>query len=151
MNTTPIMEFKDTQEAVACLKEWQERLGLGDWIIKVMLVEPHEFILKDVDGECEYTKTCKAATIRIMYERYYGDRISKYCVERILVHELLHCKLAMLETNDEGFNELLHQTQEDIARALVMAKYGITRAFFSNIKYEEDKPGEQSEVKGDIS
>jgi hypothetical protein len=133
---TPIEKFKDTAEAVTCMKEWKHCLGLDDWIIRVDLVEPHSIKLADCEGECEYTGYIKTAVIRILKPEYYGNRIEKYCAERTLVHELLHCKLAMLRTEDEGFNNLLHQTQEDIARALICGKYGIDREWFDNISYE---------------
>ncbi len=129
----PIEKFKDTKQAVELLNEWQERLGLYDWIIKVNLCEPHEMKLQLVDGECEFTKIIKSAVINILKPEYYGDRIVKYCAERILVHELLHCKLALLNEEDD----LLHQIQEDIARALICAKYGINGHWFCNITYDD--------------
>jgi hypothetical protein len=136
---TPIMEFKDVQEAVASLKEWQICLGLTDWIIKVCLCEPCDLEMENVAGECSYVTVNKTAVIRILQPRYYGDRIVKYCAEKTLVHELLHCKLALLDTNNDGFNTVMHQTHEDLAKALIMAKYNVTLDFFNNIHYEEDE------------
>ena len=130
----PIERFKDINQAVELLNEWKQRLGLFDWIIKVKLVEPHE-LSEDSDGECEYIKIIKSAVIRILRPKYYGDRIIKYCAEKILVHELLHCKLAMFG-DDDGIEPLLHQTLDDIARALICAKYGITHDWFCNITYD---------------
>jgi hypothetical protein len=134
----PICEFKDIMQAVGTMQEWQHLLGLDDWTIKLSLVEPHELVLDDCDGECEYTLICKSACIRILKPEYYGDRIIKYCAERILVHELLHCKLCLLKTDDSGFNQLMHQTHEDIARALICAKYGITYSWFQDINYDDE-------------
>lgn len=119
------------------MEEWKERLGLHDWIIKVKLVEPHEFEVSDRDGECEYVPVHKSAVIRILQHKYYGDRIVKYCAERILVHELLHCVLGQFETNNDGFNGLLHCTQEGMARAFICAIYNIDRKWFGNIHYED--------------
>jgi hypothetical protein len=138
-NMEPITKFENLQQRIDSLNEWKMQLGLHDWTIKVKMVEPHEFELDDCDGECEYTKINKSATIRILKPQYYGDRIQKYCAERILVHELLHCKFALLDTNSDGFNTLIHQMQEDIAKAFLCAKYNINRDWFDNIHYEEDE------------
>ena len=135
----PVCEFKDLNQAVELMKEWQQRLGLNDWTIKLKMAEPHQFVLDECDGECEYVGVIKCATIRILKPEYYGDRIMKYCAERILVHELLHCKLCLLKTDDTGFNELMHQTHEDIARALMCAKYGISPDWFQSIDYSEEE------------
>jgi len=135
----PVCVFKDITQARELLKQWQNILSLSNWTIKVKMVEPHEFILNDVDGECEYEVIQKCAVIRILKPQYYGDRILKYCAERILVHELLHCKLSLLKTEDDGFNTLMHQIHEDIAKALICAKYGITSEWFSNISYDDDE------------
>jgi hypothetical protein len=133
----PIIEFKSTEQAIGCLYEWKERLGINDWVVKVDLCEKHEFKLSDVVGECDYEGINKCAIIRILKPEYYGDRIIKYCAEEVLVHELLHCKLSLLNTEENCFNNLLHQTQEDIARALICAKYGVSNDWFSNISYDD--------------
>jgi hypothetical protein len=113
--------------------EWKERLGLHDWTIKIILAEPHEFIINDSDGECEYVTIMQCAKIRILKPEYYGDRILKYCAERILVHELLHCAWAHLDTDNDGFNRLQHSIMEKTARALICAKYDIPINWFDNI------------------
>jgi hypothetical protein len=133
----PIIKFESIHEAVSCMRQWMGILAITDWTIKLKLCEPHEFNLQDVGGECEFTPSIKAAIIRVLKPEYYGDRIIKYCAESILVHELLHCKFAMLDTDSDGFNKLLHQTQEDIARAFICAKYGIDIHWFDDIDYEE--------------
>lgn len=133
-----IEKFESISQARKLLEEWKIRLGLHDWTIKVNLSEPHEFKLQDCDGECEYTLIMKSARIQILKPKYYGDRILKYCAERTLVHELLHCKLAHLDTDNEGFNREMHVIIEDMARALICAKYNIPIDWFSNISYEEE-------------
>lgn len=133
-----IKKFESIGQARKLLEEWKIRLGLHDWTIKVNLSEPHEFKLQDCDGECEYTMVIKSARIQILKPEYYGDRILKYCAERILVHELLHCKFAHLDTDNEGYNREIHIAIEDIARALVCAKYDIPLDWFNNISYEEE-------------
>lgn len=135
---TPIEKFSNIQEAIASLNEWKERLGLHNWVIKVELAEPHEFLLKECSGECEYTLTTKSAVIRILKPKYYGDRVLKYCAERILVHELLHLAWGHLDTDNDGFNNLAHSIMEDMARALICAKYGVNIHWFDNIQYKEE-------------
>ena len=106
------------------LKEWKQRLGLDDWKIVVRWDCPQtEFVLSDVCGESEYDETNKSAVIRIMPEKDYGSRILPYDAERILVHELLHCKLCFIQqTENETQNRIVHSYIEDLARALVDAK-----------------------------
>lgn len=130
----PKCRFETVAEARAYLTEWQSRLGLHDWVIKVKLCEPHEFQIEDCDGECVYQLVNKAAVISILKSEYYGDRILKYCAERILVHELLHCKLCLLDTEETTLGCVTHQLQEDIAKALICAKYQIPLDWFSDIR-----------------
>lgn len=106
------------------LEEWQHRLGLDDWQIFIRWDCPSsEFVLKDVCGESEFDETNKSALIRILSVGDYGDRIIPYDAERILVHELLHCKLCYIQgTENETQNRIVHSYIEDLARALVDAK-----------------------------
>ena len=50
---SPIMEFQSKEQMYACLKEWQERLFLNDWIIKISLADPSDMKLEEVSGETE--------------------------------------------------------------------------------------------------
>lgn len=106
------------------LKEWKHRLNIDDWTILVKWDCPlTDFELKDVCGESIYEETNKSAIIRIMSEKDYGERMIPYDSERILVHELLHCKLCYIqETENETQNRLVHGYIEDLARALIDAK-----------------------------
>ena len=130
----PIEEFTSQIMLDQSLKEWQKRLFLDDWIIKARLVAPDEFTLENVCGENEFDMVGKCCVIRIMEKKYYGDRILKYCAEKILVHELLHCKYNWLVAPDtmEGkyFDELDHSLLEQMAKSLIMAKYNIGLDYF---------------------
>lgn len=140
----PIMEFRNIREAVDCMKEWQERLGLTDWTIKVTLCEESEMDMENSVGVCVCEASIKAARIQIKLKKYYGNRILKYCAEQILVHELLHCKLALLnDSNDAVADRLLHQILEDLSYSMIMAKYSQPKGFFEDITYEEDQPDEK--------
>lgn len=135
----PIMEYKGIREAAESLKEWQKCLGLEDWIIKVKLCEESEMVLKDSAGTCDAASSIKSALIQIIFPKYCRDRIRKYCAEKILVHELLHCKFSLLDTDDVVADRLLHQIIEDLSYSLIMSKYDITRDFFTSILYEEEE------------
>lgn len=116
------------------LEEWQERLGLQDWLIVLRYnCEFDDLELDDASGETNWNDTIKTGTIRIISEKVYGyDRIVPFDFEQILVHELLHIKLGLLSFTNNTYEskvnaELRHQLIDDLARALVMAKRGETK------------------------
>ena len=106
------------------LKEWQPRLDLTDWIIKVNEnVSPNDMQSQDACGECIGDTVHKTAIINIMDEKDYGDRVIPFDKEKTLVHELLHCKFAMIDdSGNDIFDRYIHQLIEDLAKALVKAK-----------------------------
>ena len=112
------------------LEEWQERLGLQDWVIVLRCnCEFEDLTLEDAAGETEWTTPLKTATIRIIKPELDKDGIIPFDFENILVHELLHVKFSLIEYADKTYEgkvaaELRHQLIDDIARALVMAKRG---------------------------
>ena len=122
-NTDLVMGVKHptTQDL---LIEWKQRLELNDWIIKLNdNVSPNDMQLQGVSGECVWDEIHKAATINIIDDKDYGDRILPFDKEKTLVHELLHIKFCMIDKGgNELFDKILHQLIEDIAKALVKAK-----------------------------
>jgi len=106
------------------MKEWQNRLGLQDWRIKLNLdCAPHEMPDVEYQGCSTYEESTKTARIDIIDPKYYGDRVVPFDREKTLVHELMHLKLCLLDTNDNDLqNRLVHQIVDDMARALVDAK-----------------------------
>lgn len=130
----PIEEFTSQLMLNVCLDEWKKTLFLEDWIIKARVVDSDELILENVCGENEFDITNKCCVIRIMNKKDYGNRVMKYCAEKILVHELLHCKYNWLSAPDtmEGkyFDELEHSLLEQMAKSLIMAKYGLKFDYF---------------------
>lgn len=115
------------------LQEWQERLGLTDWAIRLHDCLPTgEMTEENVAGVTEFQEVNKCARIEIMDPDEYGDRVIPFDYERILVHELLHLKLCLIsETLGEDIlqERVAHQLIDDLARALVDAKY-------SGVEYE---------------
>ena len=106
------------------LKEWQKRLDLTDWdIILKEDCRVCDFTLQDCAGECEYDLTHKIAVIRLIKESEYGERITSYDKEKTLVHELLHCKFALIDNSGNDIvDRYIHQLINDLAKAFVDAK-----------------------------
>ena len=106
------------------LKEWQNRLGLQDWRIKLNdKCKPEDMLMEDVAGCTEWTESNKTARIDILDEKYYGKRIVPFDYEKTLVHELLHLKTSLVSDNVPDLQtRYMHQMIDDLARALVDAK-----------------------------
>lgn len=110
------------------LNEWKIRLGLQNWnIILRYNCEPSDLELQEVSGETSYVSSTRVASIRILSEKYFSDRMLVYDFEEILVHELLHIKFAYLQNQNGTYEskilqEKIHQLIEDLAQSLVMAK-----------------------------
>lgn len=126
-------------------KEWQERLGLQDWIITVTYnCKFSDMELENVDGETEWSTSTKDAVIRILDPKEYGKRIEDFDFEKVLVHELLHLKFAVLDCEKNSYESKVmevvrHQLIDDIARALVMAKRNkVTRVLAEDCKLVKD-------------
>lgn len=116
-------------EELELLNEWTERLGLKDWhILLYSNCNPEEdTILQDAEGYVSYTEATKAAKIQIVNpNKRDKDALRPFDFEEILVHELLHLKLCLLEKGDDWDNKLqlrlMHQIIDDLARAFVDAK-----------------------------
>lgn len=119
----PIMEFKDLKQAEKYLKEWKERLFLNNWTIKVNFVDGNE--VPECQGRNNFSFVNKSSVINLV--RLTDDiktGIVKTCQEVTLVHELLHLKSNLIETE--------HALIEELARSLIMAKYNINSDWFLN-------------------
>ena len=105
------------------LIEWQNRLGLMDWKIKLSPnCEPQE-MEENCVGCTSWQEVNKTAHICIIDEKYYGERIAPFNFEKTLVHELLHLKTCLLfDTGNELQDRIAHQIIDDLARAFVDAK-----------------------------
>lgn len=106
------------------LDEWQARLGLQEWRIRLKpKCRPEDMELENVAGCTAWNETIKTARIEIIDPAYYGERIIPFDWEKTLVHELLHLKTCLVS---DGVGELqvrvMHQMIDDLARALVSAK-----------------------------
>lgn len=134
---TPIMEFTSIEQAYECLQYWQEKLFLQDWTIKLILASPDDMNLQDVCGENIYQVENHCCVIKILRPEYYGDRITKYCAELILIHELLHCLYNWLERDYNSievayYDTLEHARLEQMAKSLFMVKYNLKFDWFKS-------------------
>ena len=113
-----------TPKPNALLAEWQNRLGLQDWRIKLLpKCKPEDMELENVAGSTEWNETLKTAWIEILDPEYYGNRIVPFDFEKTLVHELLHLKTSFVSNNVDDLQErVMHQMIDDLARALIDAK-----------------------------
>jgi len=114
------------ENAKELLNEWQIRLGLTAWRIKLSInCEPHEMEIQNVCGCTSWKEVTRTAHIYIVDEKYYGDRVAPFNFEEILIHELLHLKTCLLfDTGNELQDRIAHQLIDDLARAFVDAKEG---------------------------
>ena len=106
------------------LKEWQDRLGLQEWRIKLVTdCKPDDMALENCAGCTEWTECNKTAKIEIIDPQYYGERIIPFDFEKTLIHELLHLKLSLVSDKVDDLQErYMHQIIDDLARAFADVK-----------------------------
>ena len=124
------------ENAQELLSEWQNRLGLQDWRIKLVPnCKPEEMELEECAGCTDWSESIKTARIEIIDPQYYGERIVPFDFEKTLVHELLHLKTCLVsDMVDELQARYMHQMIDDLERAFVDAKrYKGARLKFSPI------------------
>jgi len=126
----PIDIFENQEQLNNCLKEWQERLFLNDWIIKAQFGETNE----NNHGENEFKFSIKCSIITILRPLPQNEWIAKQPEELVLIHELLHLKMNLVNGMESYEGVWLQQTQhqllEEIAKSLLMAKYNLKFSWF---------------------
>ena len=112
------------QEIYDLCGEWKQRLGLCDWMIAIRPnCKPEDMSEQNVSGSTTYTEVCKAAMMELIDPQYYGERIRPLDLEKTIVHEMLHLKLALVADHVGEMQErYMHQIIDDLARAFVDAK-----------------------------
>lgn len=136
----PIEEFETPEQLEECLRWWQHKLYLDSWLIVAHTT--NEIIDKDGSRMCcteglnIFEHESSQSSIQIITKETHDDErmIFKYCAEKILVHELLHCKYAWMD-NQTAYESVYlcskeHQLLEEMARTLVMAKYNLDYGYF---------------------
>lgn len=134
---SPIIQFADIEQAYECLRYWQHKLYLDDWIIKLIMIPASE--CPDTQGLNLSTVEMKSCVIKIVNipKESADNHIVKYCQEATLVHELLHC-FDLVQPINEGTYEQVslcaykHQQLEMLARSLIEIKYNLDRSFWRN-------------------
>ena len=108
----------------ALLRDWQERLGLQDWTIKLAdCCDPADMADHDSVGCVTSNEVGRQALIQIVDPDLYGERIVPFDYEKTLVHELLHLKTCLLTDTEDALQERVgHQLIDDLARTLVAVK-----------------------------
>lgn len=143
MDNKPKDVFKDDKELLEYTDYWKEKLFLNNWIISVHMADKEEFKNEECVGENHFDMINKACVILILKPEQYGnDRVLKYCAEKVLVHELLHCKYNWMAENHtyEGMytDVMEHGLLEEMAKSLIMAKYNVNLGYFANLKDEKN-------------
>ena len=136
----PIEVFKSKQQLNECLKWWQEKLLMTDWLIKADLVTADQMDDSNDQGENYMIHPRKIAYIKILKKSEMPqDSIVtlfiRHCDEQILVHELLHCLYNWMVPADGKYesiywDEIEHQRLDDMAKSLIMAKYDLPLSWF---------------------
>lgn len=129
--------FKSKEELNQCMKWWQEKLFLTDWIIKAKICKGEYFKSNEkCSGENYFIPVNRCSQILILEKDDYEKEnpLMKYCAEKILVHELLHLKFD-LSTIEQEKNEI-HILVEQMAKSLVMAKYDLNLDYFENVEVD---------------
>lgn len=149
---TPIIEFENNKELNDCLKWWQNKLMLNDWIITASVVDKVIYFGDDVcDGNIWYDRLSHKAHIKLMSKKSFEEYIdktndneifknSKFCQEYVLVHELLHLiiPMSMIDKKDIpsiSYEENQHQLVERLAKSYFMTKYNFNFDWFRNNEY----------------
>lgn len=136
----PVMEFENQKHLQSYIEEWKKILFLQDWIIRGILVDPP--IIDDngdeLSGRNEIQIVNKCSVIYIIRpNRDSQNRVSKFCAELTLVHELLHCKYNWTQKAPNSieyiyFDTLEHSLIEQMAKSLIMTKYALPFEWFQN-------------------
>lgn len=133
--------FKDQEQLEECLREWQHRLFLDGWLIlahvedKIMNPNGEEVI--DTAGYNTFVFESSQANIQLLSDESYKENntLFKHCMEKDLVHELLHCKYDWMGCQGGTYEGVYldateHQKLEEMAKSLIMAKYGVGYDYF---------------------
>lgn len=137
----PIEVFESQEQLNECLKYWQEKLLLMDWIFKARLVGVSEMDDPDDQGENTMIHGRKVALIKILKKDEipkdsFVPRIIRQCDEQILIHEMLHVLYNWIDPVEDAAYESVymdaieHQKLDDMAKTLIMVKYDLTLDYF---------------------
>ena len=102
-------------------KFWKYTLGLDDWHIVFQVLRRDFMAEKDCSGLCQYRVVAKQATITLLDPIDWTVLDFDQDMDKILVHELLHCKFALIDSDDSVRDVVQHRLLEELAVAIVLA------------------------------
>jgi hypothetical protein len=109
-----------TQEEVEVLcKDWQERLGLENWDIKIWVTKAMDIEDGKASGNCNFVVKKRTALIKIIRHEDWDFPRWPHDMEGTLVHELLHCHMC-------GFDGSEKDSAEDINMEQVVEQLAVT-------------------------
>ncbi len=105
------------------LVEWQKRLKLGDWNIRLIKCRANK-MTENCLGEVNYELSNLTAVIHLLDEIDYPSELFSYDMEQVLVHELLHLVFATVTPDDVGSlkHTLFEQSIEKMANVFIEFK-----------------------------
>ena len=137
MRTEPIIKFTSEDEARKCLKWWQEKMQLTDWIIHLSIIPASEAPLNGENmgmSETDHVNNC--GMIYLADQDTLGNFVCKKIDEKVLVHELLHFKYPTIVDETSYTSAYMdieeHRKLEKLAKSLLMVKYDLTFDYFDN-------------------
>ena len=105
------------------LAEWQKRLRLDAWDVRIGIYRERAFDGGGRSGEISYSIESGKAVIKLLDPVDYPDEDFPQDMEVTLVHELLHLKFAAFTPQDDTLeHRLFEQTVESMANLLVALK-----------------------------
>lgn len=136
----PIDIFESQEQLEKKLREWQHILFLDSWLILAHItdeiVDANGDKVEDAAGFNTFVFESSQSSIQILSKQSYEDNgnLYKHCMEKDLVHELLHCKYAWMQNGGSYEGTYLeakeHQLLEEMAKSLIMAKYDVGYDYF---------------------
>lgn len=138
----PMDIIPSQKELDECLAWWQHRLYLDSWEINAKIVDAVTDLdgkeVKDVVGLNQFVVELSQSYIQLLsaeaYDKLYDPKCGHFCMEKTLVHELLHCIYNWISGNERYeciyTDEKEHQQLENMAKSLIMAKYNLDYDYF---------------------
>ena len=118
-----------TEDAAKSLfQKWVSILKLSDWDIRFKWrCDPKKMAVPDSAGCTSYNDVCRQAVIEIADLSQYQPDMEGFepDYEQVLVHELMHLKMSILDTGESEIqNKAVHILVDSLALALVNADRG---------------------------
>ena len=120
------MIYETQEQAQQACREWQERLKLQHWFVKVRICRHDDMGMDETCGTCRWVLSRAEALLKLLDPiDYPTDGIVEQDHEITVVHELLHIHFAPFTSElkvDSIENIFMERATEQIARTLVALK-----------------------------